>query len=191
MHLICVHNQSHSWTSPPHLFYFPRVYSATILRFLHMIPHYQLLVEDVLNKGLLHWTQKGYKQTNKQTIINNSVGYLVGVRGPFLTSPLAPRGEIVPQGWNLSPRGEVPPFVPPRGEHSFIVWKNGGANREFHLQGITSPLGDKFTPAGQLRPWGLKLAPRGEVKNGPLGLNPDIKQTATPGVLTLSCVSTE
>jgi hypothetical protein len=30
-----------------------------------------------------------------------------------------------------------------------------------------SPPGDNFTPGGQLRPWGSKFAPRGEVKNGP------------------------
>jgi hypothetical protein len=51
--------------------------------------------------------------------------------------------------------------------------KNGGANREFHPQEITSPLGDKFTPGGQLRPWGSKCAPRGEFKNGS-GLLPAI-----------------
>jgi hypothetical protein len=28
--------------------------------------------------------------------------------------------------------------------------------------------GDNFTPGGQLRPWGSKLAPRGEVENEPL-----------------------
>jgi hypothetical protein len=35
-------------------------------------------------------------------------------RGPFLTSPLGanfePRGEFVPQGWILSPWGEVIPW---------------------------------------------------------------------------------
>jgi hypothetical protein len=73
-----------------------------------------------------------------------------------------------PQGWNLSRRVEVHPFVHPQGWTLFIVYKNGGANREFHPQGITLPLGDKLTPGGQLRPWGSKFAPRGEVKNGPL-----------------------
>jgi hypothetical protein len=32
-------------------------------------------------------------------------------RGSFLTSPLAPRGELLSQGWTLSPRGNVHPFV--------------------------------------------------------------------------------
>jgi hypothetical protein len=35
--------------------------------------------------------------------------------GPFLTSPLAPRVELGPQMWNLSPRGNVHPFICPQG----------------------------------------------------------------------------
>jgi hypothetical protein len=31
---------------------------------------------------------------------------------------------------------------------------------------------ENFTPRGQLRPWGSKFAPKGEVKNGPLALAP-------------------
>jgi hypothetical protein len=53
------------------------------------------------------------------------------------------------------------PLFTPWGEHSIVV-KNGGANREFHPEGINSPLGAKFTPEGCLRP--------GEVKNGPLNI---------------------
>jgi hypothetical protein len=34
---------------------------------------------------------------------------------PFLTSPLAPRSELDPLGWTLSPRGNVHPFVHPQG----------------------------------------------------------------------------
>jgi hypothetical protein len=68
----------------------------------------------------------------------------------------------------MFPRGNVHPFVHPQGCTLFIVEKNGGANREFYPQGITSSLKDKFTPGGQLRPRGSKFAPRGEVKNGPL-----------------------
>jgi hypothetical protein len=51
--------------------------------------------------------------------------------GPFLTSPLAPRGELVSQGWNLSPRGEVPPLVPPRGEHSLMFRRMEGRTENF------------------------------------------------------------
>jgi hypothetical protein len=39
---------------------------------------------------------------------------------------------------------------------------------EGQTEGITSPIGEKFTPGGQLRPWGSKFAPRDEVKNGSL-----------------------
>jgi hypothetical protein len=38
-------------------------------------------------------------------------------------------------------------------------------NREIHLQGITSPPGDKFHPWGTTSPLGSKLAPRSKVKN--------------------------
>jgi hypothetical protein len=58
------------------------------------------------------------------------------------------------------------PSFTPRGEHSLL--KNGGANREFHPQGIASLPGDK------IHPWGSKFAPRGEVKNGPLSHQDDL-----------------
>jgi hypothetical protein len=40
-------------------------------------------------------------------------------------------------------------------------------SREFHSQGITSPLGNKIHSWGTNSPLGSKFAPRGEVKNGP------------------------
>jgi hypothetical protein len=64
------------------------------------------------------------------------------IRGPFLTSPLVPRGEICPQGGMLTPsfttRGELSTFL-----------------EEWRVEQRISPLGSKF-------------APRGEVKNEPL-----------------------
>jgi hypothetical protein len=84
------------------------------------------------------------------------------LRGKF-----APRSELSPQGWTFSPRGNVHPFVHPQGWTLSTVEKNRGANREFHSQGITSPLGDKVQFWGTTSPWGSKFAPRGEVKNGP------------------------
>jgi hypothetical protein len=48
-----------------------------------------------------------------------------------------------------------------------LQFRNGGANREFHPQGITSPTGDKIHPWGTASPFGFKFDPRGEVKNGP------------------------
>jgi hypothetical protein len=63
----------------------------------------------------------------------------------ILTSPLAP-------GWNLSPGGNVNPFVYSQGwtlsTYSIEEW---GANREFLSQGT------KFTPGGQISTWGQSL----------------------------------
>jgi hypothetical protein len=78
-------------------------------------------------------------------------------RGPFLTSPLAPRGEICPLG------GMFTPLFTPRGEHSLLFRRMEGQTENF------TP-GDNFTPGGQLRSWGSKFAPRGEVKIGPLNV---------------------
>jgi hypothetical protein len=50
------------------------------------------------------------------------------VLGRFLTSPLAPRGEICPLGGMFTPS-----FTP-------------GVNRKFLPQGITSPPGNKIHP---------------------------------------------
>jgi hypothetical protein len=82
----------------------------------------------------------------------NSDFKIISQRPVFnMSSPPAPEGWIFPLGVNLTPRGKVCPL----GEMftcSFTlwtlttVWKNGGANREFHNQGITSPLGDKVHP---------------------------------------------
>jgi hypothetical protein len=66
------------------------------------------------------YTPMGYKSLE----IWATIKYFLG---PFLTSPLAPRGEICPLG------GKFTPLFTPRGEHSLqTVLKNGGANREFH-----------------------------------------------------------
>jgi hypothetical protein len=98
-----------------------------------------------------------------------------------------------PQGWNMSPRGNVHPFVHPWGEQSLLFRKMEGEQiisppgdkfhpwrttsplednftpwGQLHPWRTTSPLEDNFTPGGQLHPWVLKFAPRGKVKNGPL-----------------------
>jgi hypothetical protein len=82
--------------------------------------------------------------------------------GPFLTSSLAPRGEL-----NPGPRGEIWPlggvFAPsftPRGEHSLLLFRRMEGRTEFYPHGIISPLWDK------IHPWGT-FAHRGEVKNRP------------------------
>jgi hypothetical protein len=80
-----------------------------------------------------------------------------------------PRGELGPQGWNLSPRGNVHPFVHPTG------WTlSTYCSEEWRGEQRISPPGDNFTLRGQnlplggtTSPLGSKFAPRGEVKYGP------------------------
>jgi hypothetical protein len=77
----------------------------------------------------------------------------------------------LPQGWNLSPRGNVQPYLHPRGEHSTLRYLEEWRGK----QKTSSPV-DNFTPApgDKIHPWwtnsplGSKFAPRGEAKNGPL-----------------------
>jgi hypothetical protein len=89
--------------------------------------------------------------------------------GPFLTSPLAPRGEICTLGVKFTTS-----FIP-RGEHSECL-EEWGENRESHPQGITSSLGDKFTPWGQLRPWGRSLPLRVKLRMGLSPARPTLKK---------------
>jgi hypothetical protein len=76
--------------------------------------------------------------------------------GPFLTSPLAPgdnfipRGELGPQGWNLSLGGMFTPSFNPGDEHSLLIRRMEGKQR-------ISPPGDNFTPWGKSLPLGSKL----------------------------------
>jgi hypothetical protein len=56
----------------------------------------------------------------------------VHTKGPYLTST---RGELGPQGWNLSPRGKVHPFVHPRGEHSLLFSRMEGQTENFTPRG--------------------------------------------------------
>jgi hypothetical protein len=75
------------------------------------------------------------------------------VRGTFLTSPLAPRGEICSLGEMFTSS------FTPRGEHSLLLRR---------MEGQT----ENSTPGGQLRRQGTKftsgvtVCSRGEVKNG-------------------------
>jgi hypothetical protein len=70
-----------------------------------------------------------------------------GFWGPFFTSPLALRGELGPQGWFFPLEGMFTPSFTPRCEHSLLFRRMEGRT-EF------PPEGTKFTPGGQLRPWG-------------------------------------
>jgi hypothetical protein len=70
----------------------------------------------------------------------------------FLTSTLGtnfdPQGRSCPQGWILSPRGEVIPW----GWNSLLRgWTTGWT---FPPRGQISPLGAKFSHRGKRRPWG-------------------------------------
>jgi hypothetical protein len=79
-------------------------------------------------------------------------------RGPFLTSPLSPRGEICPLG------GMFTTWFTPRGEHSLLFRQMKGRTENFTPRGQLCPL-------GKTSPLGWKFAPRGDVKNGPLALH--------------------
>jgi hypothetical protein len=78
------------------------------------------------------------------------------------------RGEFVPQGWILSPRGEVicwgwnSLFVPPFFQTipSVHAWEGTfSLGDKVHPWEPSSLLGAKFTPRGQVHPWppGVKL----------------------------------
>jgi hypothetical protein len=86
-----------------------------------------------------------------------------GQRAILNFTPAPPRGERSHQGWNLSHRGNVHPFVhPPPGVNNLYCleeWK--GKER------ISAP-GDNFSPRGQNSPLGDNFTPEAEVKNGPL-----------------------
>jgi hypothetical protein len=95
----------------------------------------------------------------------NSLLQMLGFKvwGQFLTTWFAPRCELGPQGWTLSFRGNVYPFVHPRGEHSLLFRRMEGRTENFTLgdnftpRGQNSPLEDNFTPGGQSLPLGAKL----------------------------------
>jgi hypothetical protein len=65
---------------------------------------------------------------------------------PFLTSPLAPRGEIFPLGGMFTPS-----FAP--GVNTLLFRRMEGQTENFTPRGKLIPQGTKFTPVGQLRPW--------------------------------------
>jgi hypothetical protein len=79
-----------------------------------------------------------------------------------------------PQGWNLSPSGNVPPFVHTPGVNTLYCLEEWRGTQR------SSPLGDKSPLWYKIHPWGSKFAPRGEVKNGPL--------LTCPCVINHSCV---
>jgi hypothetical protein len=84
----------------------------------------------------------------------------------ILNFTLGPQGITSPLGVNLAPRGEIFPlggmFTPsftPRGEHSLLF-------RRMEGQTESHPQRTKFTPGGQIRPWGQSLAPGVKLRMG-------------------------
>jgi hypothetical protein len=69
-------------------------------------------------------------------------------RGTFLTSPMAPRGEMGPLG------GMFTPSCTPRGEQRISHLEDN-----FTPRGQNSHLGDNFAHGGQSLPLGVKLSP--------------------------------
>jgi hypothetical protein len=93
---------------------------------------------------------------------------LIGDKSPNLVTltkrailNFTPRGELGPQGWNLSLGGMFTPLFTPRGEHSLLLRRMEGRTENFTPKG-------KLHPQGTTSPLGAKFSPRGAVKNGPL-----------------------
>jgi hypothetical protein len=89
--------------------------------------------------------------------------YDFSVQRAILNFTTGPRGQLGPQGWNLSPRGNVYPVFHLQGGTLSTVYKNGWGTEKFTPgdkfthRGLNSPLGDNFTPGGQSLPLGAKL----------------------------------
>jgi hypothetical protein len=102
-------------------------------------------------------------------LTNKAIRVIIWGWGQFLTTCLppgvkfGPRGKHGTQGWHLSPRGNVHPFIHPLGWTLFIY-----CLEEWRGEQRNSPLGDNFIPRNKVHSWGSKFAPRVEVKNGPL-----------------------
>jgi hypothetical protein len=123
------------------------------------------------------------------------------LRGNWFVERFSPRKLIFrtfflhwPPGVKLAATGVICPlgamFTPsftPRGEHSLLFRRMEGKQMislprdNLTSRGKNSPLGDNFTPGGQLRPWGTtsplgdnfapggQFRPWGQFKKGPLG----------------------
>jgi hypothetical protein len=80
---------------------------------------------------------------------------------PFLASPLAPRGELGPQGWNWSPSGNVHPFVHLKGMNTLYCFEEWRGEQRISPPGdnFTHAPGDKIHPLGTTSPMGVKVCP--------------------------------
>jgi hypothetical protein len=86
---------------------------------------------------------------------NNNNNWLVWpVRGPFLTLPLAPRGEICLLGEMFTPS------FTPRGEHSLLFRRMEGRSENFTPRGFLQPyIGHKVHSWGTTSPLWVKVCP--------------------------------
>jgi hypothetical protein len=109
--------------------------------------------------------------------------------GPFLTSPLGanydPRGEVVPQGWILSPGSEVIPWGVKFSVRPSILLNS----REYSPLGVNE--GVNIPPRDQVRPqgWSSPLEARVEVKNGPLGREIESRRGVGCRIFTMRMIS--
>jgi hypothetical protein len=94
----------------------------------------------------------------------------------------APRGELGPTGWTLSPTyGECSPFCSPAGMNTLHCLEEWRGKQRISL------LGDKVHSWGTTSPLGSKFAPRGEVKNGPLFQRFSSTKLARPNAAYWQC----
>jgi hypothetical protein len=110
-------------------------------------------VDEIFQANLLHLRQFGKKRVFFKNRPRGQF-FLKKDRGPFLTLPLGvnfdPRGEFVPQGWILSPGGEI--LCSPLHSSKQLSDYPLGVNIPPRGQNFTP--GAKFTPRGEVRPWG-------------------------------------
>jgi hypothetical protein len=105
-------------------------------------------------QNFLHYSKRGWDHSwKKSSFFHHAFFQPCCLRGPFLTSPLGanfdPRGEVVPQGWILSPKVKlsVRPSILPNSRECSLLGVNEGMN--IPPRGKISPPGSKFTPGGQ------------------------------------------
>jgi hypothetical protein len=95
---------------------------------------------------------------NMQNAVNFGTYFSTEARGPFLTSPLAPRGEICPLGGMFTLL-----FTP--GVNTLYCLEEWRGKQTISLPGDNITPREQNSPLGTTSPLGPKFAPRGEVKN--------------------------
>jgi hypothetical protein len=124
-------------------------------------------------ENYFYWLKPNYPE-NRQNRESMLFDYFGRLERPVFNIMVCPLGWSLPLGVNLASRGELCPvggiFTPsftPSGEHSLLFKRMEGQTVNFTPR-------DNFTPGVKIHSWGttsplgVKFAPRGEVKNGPL-----------------------